>query len=144
MPGYRFSPRGSALEAAEALDVPIFSRFSSPEEIPPDLEIRVDNGSQFGARRYLAEIERLGVKLSKSYCKNPDGNAVVERFFRILKEECVWQHQFESFEQAEKTVSEWIDFHNTERVVRPLGISVLFNIEANVWKDSGKLLEKVS
>jgi putative transposase len=30
----------------------------------------------------------------------PEQKGIFERFFRGLKEECVWQHVFETFEEA--------------------------------------------
>ncbi|WP_138708178.1 integrase core domain-containing protein [Desulfocurvibacter africanus] len=30
----------------------------------------------------------------------PQQNGLIERFFRSLKEECVWQRSFKSFEEA--------------------------------------------
>ncbi|NQY71967.1 MAG: transposase, partial [Halomonas sp.] len=30
----------------------------------------------------------------------PEQNGLVERFFRSLKEECIWQHRFEPLGQA--------------------------------------------
>ncbi|MEG6513151.1 integrase core domain-containing protein [Desulforamulus ruminis] len=32
--------------------------------------------------------------------QRPDQNGIVERFFRSLKEECVWQYRFESYQHA--------------------------------------------
>lgn len=48
----------------------------------------------------------------------PKGTAFTERFFRSLKEECVWQHRFTSFAGAEPVVAAWIRFYNEEP--RPL------------------------
>jgi|CXWL01.1.fsa_nt_gi hypothetical protein len=30
---------------------------------------------------------------------------MIERFFRSLKEECVWQHRFQAFEEARRTIA---------------------------------------
>ena len=46
---------------------------------------------------------------------------VIERFFRTLKQECVWLHHFESFEEAERVILAWIDRYNTERQHPALG-----------------------
>ncbi|MEQ5767648.1 integrase core domain-containing protein [Halomonas sp. H33-56] len=32
----------------------------------------------------------------------------MERFFRSLKEECIWQHRFESLGQARIVIERWI------------------------------------
>ena len=40
---------------------------------------------------------------------------MIERFFRSLKEECVWQHRFESFEDARRHIMRWIEWYNNGR-----------------------------
>ncbi|MDR4459443.1 MAG: integrase core domain-containing protein [Nitrospirales bacterium] len=39
----------------------------------------------------------------------------MERFFRSLKEECVWQHHLGSFEEAQQRIIGWIRWYNEER-----------------------------
>lgn len=119
--GIRFSLNAKAERAREALDEAIATRFGTPQAVPNDLQIRADNGSQFGARAFLSEVDRLGMELTYTPYRSPQGNAIVERFFRSLKEECVWHHRFESFEQAEQVVTEWIRFYNDERMHSRLG-----------------------
>ncbi|MGI5939428.1 MAG: integrase core domain-containing protein [Thermoleophilia bacterium] len=48
-------------------------------------------------------------------------NRVIERFFRSLKEEYVWQHNFRSFAEARQAVGHWIDHYNEERLHQSLG-----------------------
>ncbi|KFF50677.1 hypothetical protein GY26_00770 [Gammaproteobacteria bacterium MFB021] len=48
-------------------------------------------------------------------------NGLVERFFRSLKEECIWQHRFESLGQARAVISQWMRYYNDERPHQPLG-----------------------
>ncbi len=45
----------------------------------------------------------------------PEQNGLIERFFRSLKEECTWQHNFSSFRQARRVIRRWIDWYNAER-----------------------------
>jgi len=45
----------------------------------------------------------------------------VERFIRSLKEECVWQHRFESISHAREVIGQWIRHYNTERPHQALG-----------------------
>jgi len=40
---------------------------------------------------------------------------MIERFFRSLKEECIWQHNFTSFGEARRAVRRWIRWYNDER-----------------------------
>lgn len=118
--GYRFALRGRAQEAIETLDAACAYRFPNRAK-PADLELRTDNGSAFGAASFLAEVARQGLHLTKTFYRSPEGNAIVERFFRTLKEECVWQHQFESFAEAERVITEWIRFYNEQRPHSALG-----------------------
>ena len=36
----------------------------------------------------------------------PQQNGMIERFFRSLKEECVWQQRFSSFESARQEIAQ--------------------------------------
>jgi putative transposase len=46
---------------------------------------------------------------------------MIERFFRTLKEECVWQRNFASFAEARREITRWIRWYNTERPHSALG-----------------------
>ena len=46
---------------------------------------------------------------------------MIERFFRSLKEECVWLENVESFAHASRAISAWIDWYNTGRPHQALG-----------------------
>ena len=45
----------------------------------------------------------------------PQQNGLIERFFRSLKEECVWQHWFGRFEEARQKINAWMRWYNEER-----------------------------
>jgi putative transposase len=51
----------------------------------------------------------------------PEQNGMIERFFKSLKEECVWQHQFKSRDDAFMIVAAWIDKYHWERPHSALG-----------------------
>ena len=86
-----------------------------------ELVARFPDGSQFGSRAFVNEVDRLGIELTYTPYRSPQGNAIVERFFRSLKEECVWHYRFESFHEAERVISDWIRFYNDERLHSRLG-----------------------
>jgi putative transposase len=46
---------------------------------------------------------------------------MIERFFRSLKEECVWQHLFPSFAAARRAIAAWIRWYNEARPHQALG-----------------------
>jgi len=114
--GCRFDRRGRALEASDALNQAVISRYGSKTAVPKGLRLRSDNGSIFLARMYLKSTEYWGIDQEYTPYGDPDSNGVVERFFRTLKQECVWLHRFESFEEAERIIMPWIDHYNTQRL----------------------------
>ena len=48
-------------------------------------------------------------------------NGMIERFFRSLKEECVWLNRFGNFHQAKRSVARWIRWYNEGRPHQSLG-----------------------
>jgi len=51
----------------------------------------------------------------------PKQNGLVERFFRSLKEECIWQHRFESLSLARMVIDRWIRYYKEGRPFSALG-----------------------
>jgi putative transposase len=113
--GYYFSLSCSALGGVMAL-----AEAASKRQVD-SLELRSDNGCHYGAKIFREEIKRLGINHTRTMVNTPKGNAVVERFFRTLKEECVWQNKFNNFEEAKVAVSTWTKRYNTERPHQALG-----------------------
>lgn len=119
--GYEFSLRGRAKEAERALEEACLSRFGTLRPQGQVPVIRSDNGLIFQSRRFRAALRdyRLSQEFITPY--TPEQNGVIERFFRSLKEECVWQHNFRSFAEARQHVRRWIEHYNQERPHQSLG-----------------------
>ena len=83
--------------------------------------IRHDWGPQYTAGDFRKELDFLGLGNSPAFVHEPETNGVIERFFRTLKEECLWVHDFESAEQARKIVGEWIETYNAEWLIERNG-----------------------
>jgi putative transposase len=119
--GWEFSLRGRAREAERALEEACLARFGTlrPDGATPT--IRSDNGLIFTARRFRAACRdyRLCQEFITPY--TPEQNGMIERFFRSLKEECVWQHNFADFGEAKAAVARWICFYNERRPHQALG-----------------------
>jgi transposase InsO family protein len=49
--------------------------------------VRHDHGSQYVSHDFQAELSFLGMKSLPSFVRSPEGNGVIERFFRTLKEQ---------------------------------------------------------
>ncbi len=102
--GYEFALRGRAKEAERALEAACLARFGTLRPSRSTPVVRSDNGLIFQSRRFRAACRayRLSQEFITPY--TPEQNGLIERFFRSLKEECVWQHRFASFAEARRTI----------------------------------------
>jgi len=117
--GWRFSRSGKAGISAGALEDALIR-----EKIMPKvhgLVIRSDNGLVFGSKRFHETVTKY--RLYQEYITpyTPEQNGMIERFFRSFKEECVWQHNFVSFDEAYNKIADWIDYYNFQRPHLALG-----------------------
>jgi len=85
------------------------------------ISIRHDWGPQYNAGVFTKELAYLGLGNSPGFVHEPETNGVIERFFRTLKEECLWVHDFENVEQARQIVGEWIETYNREWLIERHG-----------------------
>ncbi len=119
--GWEFALRGRANEAERALEIACLARFGTLRPRGDVPIIRSDNGLIFQSRRFreACRFYRLQQEFITPY--TPEQNGVIERWFRSLKEECVWQHQFQTFSQAQQAISAWIRWYNADRPHQALG-----------------------
>ena len=75
-----------------------------------------DQGWQYQMRRYQAILLKHGIRQSMSRKGNCLDNAAMESFFGRLKTECYEGKQFDTFEQLENTIHEYIHYYNHERI----------------------------
>jgi putative transposase len=121
VPGFEFALRGRAKEAERALEEACLARFGTlrPQGSTPVL--RSDNGLIFQSRRFRAACRDYHLAQEFITPYTPEQNGLIERFFRSLKEECVWQHNFASFAEARTAITHWIEWYNAERPPQALG-----------------------
>jgi putative transposase len=113
--GARFAHQGRAIEAVDALAQGVIQCDGRLTQVPAGLRLRHDNGSIFLARLFVGTAQPLAITQEFIPRASPEYNGVIERFFRTLKQECVWLHPFESFEEAERISMAWIERYNSER-----------------------------
>ena len=118
--GYEFALRSRAKEAERAVEAACLQRFGTlrPANAPV---LRSDNGLIFQSRRFRQACRdyRLQQEFITPY--TPEQNGLIERFFRSLKDECVWQHTFQTFEEARRIIRDWVHWYNEERPHSALG-----------------------
>jgi len=117
--GWRLSKSGVATVAAAALEEALRARNIEPGN--HELTVRSDNGLVFGAKPFVAVVNRyqLGQEYITPY--SPEQNGMIERFFASLKAECVWLHRFRDRDHAFEVVAEWIDTYHSKRPHSALG-----------------------
>ena len=119
--GYEFALRGRANEAERAIEMATLARFGALRPAGPLPVIRSDNGLIFQSTRFRATCRAIRLEQEFITPYTPEQNGLIERFFRSAKEECVWQHRFASFAEAQPIIDAWIAWYNTERPHQALG-----------------------
>lgn len=74
-----------------------------------------DRGVQYACGRYVERLEEAGARISMSAKGAPRENALAERFFRTLKEEEVYLHEYETYEDAEQSIGPFIEAVYTQK-----------------------------
>ena len=85
------------------------------------LVLNTDNGTQFTSTGFLETLSRLGIAHRRTAFNHPEGNGMIERFHRSLKEEEIWVNEYRSLEEARQSIGRWIEEYNHDRPHRALG-----------------------
>lgn len=75
-----------------------------------------DQGWQYQMKPYQNLLREKGITLSMSRKATCLDNAVAENFFGLLKTELFYLEKFDSVEQLEKAIVEYIDYYNNRRI----------------------------
>jgi len=108
--GHHFDLRCSTDETLAALHIAVSSRFNG--ERPLGLTLRTDNGPQLTSRRFEKALRCLSIAHETTHFNCPDENAIVESFHASLKRDCVYLHDFESFEHARLVLDKYFENYN--------------------------------
>jgi transposase InsO family protein len=86
-----------------------------------ELEIRTDGGPQFVAHRFIATVRRLGLKQTVTPKRSPQYNPFAEALLSAFKEECVYQSDWKSYEEAAPSIEAWFHKYRHRRAQNALG-----------------------
>lgn len=117
--GWRLSRTGVAKIAAAALEDALIGR--GIQRDGHSLVLRSDNGLVFGAKAFVSVARRYGLDQEYITPYTPEQNGMIERWFRSLKEECLWLRRFTSRDEAFTAIADWIDEYHTKRPHSALG-----------------------
>jgi putative transposase len=115
--GWRLSTRIDTQLALGALDMALTTR-----QVKAGLIHHSDRGVQYASTEYVARLHGIEARVSMSAVGNPYDNAKAESFFKTLKREEVYLKQYQTFQEAEENIREFIeDVYNTKRLHSSLG-----------------------
>ncbi len=72
------------------------------------LHLMSDNGSQPTSVAFLKTCSNLQIIQAFTSYNNPKGNANTERVMRTIKEDCLWIHEWQNLDQAQREITQWI------------------------------------
>src|SRR5437899_1817164 len=115
--GWNLSKRIDTQLALGALEKALATR-----DVRPGLIHHSDRGVQYGSHAYVERLLNVQAKISMSAVGNPYDNAKAESFFKTLKQEEVYLKQYQTFEEAESNIGQFIEeVYNTKRLHSSLG-----------------------
>ena len=93
----------------------------------PDI-VNVDQGVQFTDEEMIAIWQSQNVKISMDHKGRCFDNIFTERFWRTLKYEEVYLRDYQTVQEANKSIGEYIEKYNTRRLHQSLGYITPANI----------------
>ena len=111
---YTFSIQCGTGEAIKTLEMAILDRFADGV-VPPDLAARSDGGSQYTSDRFVKSLKLYNIRHEVTGKNRPDQNAYIEAFHRSIKEDCIWQHEFATFQEADTVIKQFFHDYNWDR-----------------------------
>lgn len=105
-----------------------------------------DNGSQYIAKEFGIYIREAGLQHIRTSVNYPQSNGKLERFHRTLGSECLRTSSFINIEDANRQISQFIDYYNNKRLhsslyyLRPIDF-INGNVDELITKRNAKLTE---
>ena len=119
--GFRLSRSGKATTAESALQEGVIYRFGQLKKLDKQIILRSDNGLVFTSKSFTKTVKAYGFKQEFITPYTPEQNGMIERFFRTIKEECIWHYNFKNIKEANEIITQWIKFYNQKRKHSAIG-----------------------
>jgi len=91
-----------------------------------------DQGIQFTSDKFVEILEREEIKISRDGRGRALDNIIVERFWRSVKYEEVYLHDYADMNQARQAIGKYIEFYNNERMHQSLGYKTPSQVYENL------------
>ena len=89
-------------------------------QVKPEI-LNSDQGSQFTSPQYIGILQEAGVQISMDGKGRAIDNIFTERFWRSLKYEEVYMHEYGSPREARQGIGQYIDHYNNGRPHQAIG-----------------------
>jgi len=120
--GSNICKTGNRFAAYEPINQGVATHFGSASaQAALGLSLRHDNGPQYTANDFQRQIRYWGVTPSPALPYEPETNGVIERFWRTLKEQCIYGRVFKNLEEVEGVVKAFISNYNQFWRIERLG-----------------------
>ncbi len=123
--GWRLHDTLSADEAVMCMNA-AFERYGTPSIC------NSDQGSTYTSQIYMECLSARGVRQSMDGVRRWADNVLIERWFRNLKHECIYQTEYSNMGELRKIIASYVDKYNFDR----LHSSLDYNYPAE-WYFSG-------
>jgi putative transposase len=118
-----FSRESPAIDVAYSMPtrrvIAVLEQLAQVRGLPRSL--KCDNGTEFTSYEMLRWAGQRGIQLEFIDPGKPTQNAYIESFNRRVRDECLDEHSFESFTEAEAIIRAWHHFYNFERPHSAIG-----------------------
>ncbi len=113
--GYNVVKCGDRFEATRAIQNAINFRFGDLEKnIAEGVSVRCDLGSQYTSQYFMDTMKYYGLEVSHSWARSPECNGIIERFHRTIEEQVFKMNDFETIDEAENSIRDFVALYNRE------------------------------
>lgn len=99
----------NTLEAQTELVEELIGVYGKPEII------NSDQGSQYTSENWVQFMKEKHINVSMDGKGRATDNAIVERFFRTIKQECIYIHPTSVVKELRVSIKKYIDYYNSKR-----------------------------
>lgn len=120
--GWHVAKSGDHLAALEPIKRGLEARYGgATEQVARGLSLRRDNGPQYIADGFHHQVRHWGITISAAFPYQPQTNGCIERFWRTLKEQCIYGRIFNTLAEVEAAVRRFVEDYNQHWLIGRLG-----------------------
>jgi transposase InsO family protein len=120
--GWHVCKKGDRFAALEPIKMGLARLYGSTSAgAARGLSLRMDHGTQYLSDHFTNQIKFWGIHPSYSFVAEPQGNGVVERFNRTLKEQVIHGRVYRNLDELRDAVRQFVDRYNAQWLVEKNG-----------------------